>query len=315
MALNTQLQDMPAWMSRSSDWTQRQPNQFTEGLRLAVAAKQHQQNQALEARALILREQQMEMMNQHRLEQMNEAALEMEDAPLLAEYAKNPDAGVPNFKSPKSYSRLGEISLAHSRTEAQRAVIAARTELNKRLAKLSFDDAAEARKMQADGASEYDIRKFVTTAEKRSTRNFAPPELQKVIDLANQAEADGDLELAELYRKRADVIANGGKIVTGKMSDIDNAEYRRLNTRLNVINKQTQDFKGSGDAARQLRKEREGIESELGAIKQKYSEAPSVIIGGPEGKPELPKAGDVRNGYKFNGKFPPGDRRAWDAVE
>ncbi len=28
-----------------------------------------------------------------------------------------------------------------------------------------------------------------------------------------------------------------------------------------------------------------------------------------------PKVGEVRSGYKFNGKFPPGDKRAWDKVK
>lgn len=310
MAINAQFSDMPAWMSRSSDWTQRQPNQFTEGLRLAVHAKNQQQNQALEARALALRAEQTDILNQQRLEALNQAALKTKDIPLLAEFAKNPDGDYPAFNDPDSYSVANQIRLGHSRQALQKKEAAEHAELNKRILKLTATDSAAVRRMQRQGADELDILEFVGTAEKRATRNFAPPEMQKILDLAERAEADGDMEVAALYRQRAETIARGGKEVTGRMSGIDAAEYRRLNTRLNIINKQAEDFSGTGDAAKQLRKEREGIESELGAIKQKYSEAQPATEAAPKATDFTKGQRVVQEGvtYEFDGDN-------WNAVK
>lgn len=315
MALNTQLIDMPSWMSRSSDWTQRQPNQFTEGMKFHYAVQRDRQNQALEARSIMLREQQMNLLNQQRLNEMNEADLELQDMPALNEYnaalATNPDAPVPALKSPRSFGRAAQMKLLHSRNELSRQMVADNADLNKRLLKLPYRDRAAFRTMQREGATDVELVDFLTEAEKLANENV---EIEPIFD------TQGNQIGTAVKGKGVKVIPH-----SNKMNDVDRFKATALQRKVDFIDK-TLASQGAElmdeEVKTKLQADKSKAQGELEGLLGKYSgEAatepaePKVTIGGPGGKPAMPNVGDVRNGYKFNGQFPPSDQRAWDKVQ
>lgn len=134
---------------------------------MRIQVEEQAQREVLAMQALDLRREQQTTMNQLRLQQMEEEKAEAADLPLLQEYAKNPEAGPPAFKSPKSYARLAQIDLARQRSELGKQTAADMKDFYARLSKVGAEDRATVADMQKAGAPAAEVWSFLGQAEER----------------------------------------------------------------------------------------------------------------------------------------------------
>lgn len=199
---------------------------------LRVQVEQQAQQDVLRMRELALRETQQTTMNELRLRQMEEADAEAADLPLLQEYARNPEAGPPAFKSPKSYQRLAQIDLARSRSDLGKQTAADMKDFYGRLSKVSAEDRAAVADMQREGAPAATVWGFLGQAEERqrarlqAEKPVSPSPIAKLYREAAEAEAAGETERADVSLKYARLLAEGGRGKTPSDPNVIEANAR-----------------------------------------------------------------------------------------
>lgn len=252
---------------------------------LKVQVEQQAQQDVLQMRRLALQEQQQTVMNQARLNEMEEAAAATRDAPRLAHFMKTGELNEP-LESPRSYPHLAQIELAKSRSEVGRIKAADETYFNKRVAKIDPRDRIAIDDMIEDGAPKSAVWDALGAAEERqraklqSEKTFAPSPIRKLLDEANDAEVSGNMDEAETLRKRARTLSDGGRGATidpSKMSDADRFRAGVLRTRLAAISAtisnplKREELGAVG--AKEMTAERDTLTQDLEDILKKYSSA------------------------------------------
>lgn len=208
---------MPSWLRPKQEWT---AAHTLQALNMGAEVKQQQQRNVLAVRELMLREQYQTALNEKRLAVLEAQQAEIDDLPLLDQYAQNPDAGIPAFKSPKSYQKLQSIDLARSRSNLGKQTAADMTNFNQRLAKVDARDRFAIVDMQRQGADAADVWDALSIAEAKqrdalaATRQFAPDAFQKAVEYAQRLEAIPSTkpELIAQAWERVATIARGGKL-------------------------------------------------------------------------------------------------------
>lgn len=203
--LDTRLMDMPDWLQPRSPWTQRDT---LAAMHQGVQHKQEQQAMALRMRELALRDEATTIMNEARLKQIEEAEAEVADLPLLQEYARNPEMGIPAFQSPKSFNKLQAIDLSRQRSELGKQTALDLKELYTRLAKVSAEDRAAITDMQKAGAPTSEVWGFLGQAEERQRAKLAAEkqatEATKPITPYQQAQLDAQKRRMEFDLEKFD---------------------------------------------------------------------------------------------------------------
>lgn len=215
--LDTRVMEMPSWLRPKQEWT---AAHTLQALNMGAEVKQQQQRNVLAVRELMLREQYQTALNEKRLAVLEAQQAEIDDLPLLDQYAQNPDAGIPAFKSPKSYQKLQSIDLARSRSNLGKQTAADMTNFNQRLAKVDARDRFAIVDMQRQGADAADVWDALSIAEAKqrdalaATRQFAPDAFQKAVEYAQRLEAIPSTkpELIAQAWERVATIARGGKL-------------------------------------------------------------------------------------------------------
>lgn len=133
--------------------------------------------------------------------------------------------------------------------------------------------------------------------------------------------AGHELELAEKYRERANAARrNGAGDEAERYQRIAEQLERGVGREEESTATVTEDIREPGASpydeprARVTRKvPLSEVERMIQGIQPK--EAATVTNAAPAGATSAaPKVGEVLNGYRYNGKFPPSDRRAWDKL-
>lgn len=283
MALNTSLIDMSNWM-QAKDW--QSAALTTQRLLEAGVQKQRQdQEMALRLRQLMVQEQQQTALNQIRLEQLNQKERQLRDLTKLHEYSKNPDAGVPEFEDPSSYSKLSAVDLSRARGDVGRQNIADLTDFNKRLTKISPTDRATIRSMQKADRPEDEQWGFLEEAETRQRTRLADekrtPTLQsKLWDEADAAEQAGDLDRVTSLRNQAKGLGREREAVE-RMTIPDKEHLKTMRSRLDAINRDLEFVSKERKTA--LREERQRVEDDIEAIIDNYEKPTGTTPAVPSG--------------------------------
>lgn len=259
MALNTFVQDFPDWMQPRSPWTQQDVGQLLDR---GVRKRQQDQAMVLQLREMALREKSTTIMNDARLRQIEEAEAEVADLPRLQEYARNPDAGIPDFQSPKSYQKLSAIDLSMKRSQAGEMWANSQKAFWQRFAQLEGDDQATLNDMlrESNGHITGDIYKYAGESFKKVKTDVIQEPVYG---------PDGRFLGMAITGKGTKLITN-----TGRMADVDKMEYSTAKKELAAIDKQLNDpiasrfFKPEQKAA--IEKSRAALHQKIGSILSRY---------------------------------------------
>lgn len=298
---------------------------FDAGQKLA----QNQQENLLKLRQLLLQREQLDAENKLRWQKLSEAEAETRDLTRLQQYAQDPDSGIPQFESPNSYSKLSAIDLALSRNELGRQLSFDRSDLNRRLSKVSAADRMAILEAKEKGLGS-EVYSLLDQAEARqreklaSEKTFVPSDVRRLLSEANDAELGGNLDEAEILRKRARILAGEAResSVQGRMNEVDRYRLTDIRTRLNTVTRALADPKSvlrSEDEKAKLQQEKAELEKQQTGILTRYEsptptgERPDVTaaregrtfrvpVDGPGGLPIPPKVtnqADIDEAYRW----------------
>lgn len=201
-------------------------------LTIGIQDKRQQQEMALRVREMALRDRSTTIMNDMRLQKIEEAEAEVADLPLLQEYARNPEGGIPAFQSPSSLSKLQAIDLSRLRSDLGKQTALDLKEFYNRLGKVSAEDRTIVTEMQREGAPAAQVWGFLGQAEERqrvklqAEKPVAPSPIAKLYREAAEAEAMGETERADVSLKYARLLSEGGRGKTPSDPNVIEANAR-----------------------------------------------------------------------------------------